>query len=333
METVVAAKRIQKKTPKPDSFDWLQARKVVSVLLAVTWAFLYFFRPYITEAITIWPSWVWIVPGVCIAFTFDKNQLWKVIKPALVAWMTVGLLFSEVWRVVIPAATPQEDSVRVVTLNVAGLMKEALIEVAQSNPDVVFIQESGGVAKFDELVKDTFGEQFDSAEGDDCSVLVRGSVISDIREEMNHTIVHARLESGRSVMLVSLRMQPPSGRMDFWRTSFWPHYGDHRINHIKEMEEIWASVESHRIGTPMILGGDFNAVPDGEITHVFNGTLEDSFKNAGSGWYGTALNSYPFFRIDQVWSSKQLRAIGSRAKKSEVSDHRMVVADFIWSGD
>ena len=43
---------------------------------------------------------------------------------------------------------------------------------------------------------------------------------------------------------------------------------------------------------------------------------------------GTAINEYPFVRIDQIWHTDKLRPAVVWAKKSNSSDHRIVISDF-----
>ena len=42
-----------------------------------------------------------------------------------------------------------------------------------------------------------------------------------------------------------------------------------------------------------------------------------------------ALSDIPLLRIDQIWTSDHFRAVRVRARKTEHSDHRMVVCDLL----
>ena len=52
---------------------------------------------------------------------------------------------------------------------------------------------------------------------------------------------------------------------------------------------------------------------------------------AGRGWGATIIDiaGVPLIRIDQIWTSRQLRATNAFADRPCRSDHRLVVADFL----
>lgn len=311
----------------------VSVRGRISVVLALLIAGLYLFRPLALEAVTVWPSWIWLLPGVVISLTMKRKLIWKAVRWPLLAWFLVGALFSEVRSVVsLPAARPlaRSEVLRVVTFNLSGEMTAGLKEIAEHGPDIVLVQESASVSDLGALVDEALGSDYEAVVGVDCSVFVKGRIVEEDTSSTNFTLVRAVLESGAELYIVSLRMYPPWPRLDYWTLDCWRSYSEHRVDHIDELKEIWSSVTKICGDSPVIFGGDFNVVPCRGITEVFEGEMTDSFKVSGRGWYATALNSMPLFRIDQVWSSGELRAYESRSYRSAVSDHRSVVADFVW---
>ncbi|MFW5697628.1 MAG: endonuclease/exonuclease/phosphatase family protein [Fimbriimonadaceae bacterium] len=80
-----------------------------------------------------------------------------------------------------------------------------------------------------------------------------------------------------------------------------------------------------------MVGGDFNTPPDADVTQALTGGLQDAFQQAGRGYGATAVNPYPaIVRIDQIWFSENLGATASWVHKTEHSDHRAVVAEFVY---
>lgn len=281
-----------------------------------------------TEAITIWPSWIWAVPGLLMVL--DRRQLWRHARWPLLAWSVLAIGFSEVWRIVLlPRGEPGE--VRVVTLNTGGDMMGAMREVAELDPDIVLLQESAMLPSEEKAVAQVFGPGHEVIVGVDASVIVRGRIVGSELPTTNHTFVRAELEGGRAIEIVSLRMMAPIARLDYWRKDCWQGYARHRERHLDELAEIWRSVQRMKSDAPLVFGGDFNLVPDKGEQEVLGDELTDSFLAAGRGWYATALSETPFFRIDKVWSSRELRALGTSSHRSRVSDHRYVVADFDWA--
>ena len=56
--------------------------------------------------------------------------------------------------------------------------------------------------------------------------------------------------------------------------------------------------------------------------------LSDSWLETGGGWGATMMNGIPVIRIDRIWLGEGLQPTGSHARKTEHSDHRMVVTEF-----
>jgi len=54
--------------------------------------------------------------------------------------------------------------------------------------------------------------------------------------------------------------------------------------------------------------------------------LHDTFVGDGVGWGGTWHNKFPVLRIDQVWVSRHFKVVAATARRTQHSDHRMVLA-------
>ena len=81
-------------------------------------------------------------------------------------------------------------------------------------------------------------------------------------------------------------------------------------------------------GRPFILGGDFNASPGDAVFRVMPKELSDSFHEVGRGWGGTIINDCPAIRIDRIWHTHEVQPLSAVARKTQFSDHRMVVGEF-----
>jgi endonuclease/exonuclease/phosphatase family metal-dependent hydrolase len=265
-----------------------------------------------------------------MAIVLDSpRRAWTAMRWPVLAWLVVILAHSELWRVILPARLESHD-VRVVSLNTGGFMEGAMREVASLSPDVVLLQESGDIPDRQATVARLFGSGYECVIGRDASVFVKGKILSSYNGQSNFTIARVRLSSGKELDVVSLRLRAPLARMDYWRKECWQTYTQHRVEHLQELRELWRRVNGHRTGAPLVLGGDFNLVPDRTELEILGGELTDSFQVAGRGWYATALEGVSLFRIDKVWCSEQLDPKGTFSHESEPSDHRYVVAQFDW---
>jgi endonuclease/exonuclease/phosphatase (EEP) superfamily protein YafD len=305
----------------------------VSVLLALALIALYWVRPLATEGITIWPAWIWALPGLVLVLDKPK-KLWKSARWPLLAWVGLSVAFSEAWRVALPGGLGEHD-VRVVTLNtgsrrVAGTMEQGMSETAALSPDIVLLQESAEFSDEDDIVRKHYGDEYEGVLGMDASIVVKGVILKSNTERPNFTFATVQLVDGRKLDVVSIRLRAPRVRVDYWTKECWQSYSSHRSGHLEQLQDIWNRVQPLRSGAPLVMGGDFNLVPDAGEVEILGSELVDSYRVAGRGWYATALEGARLFRIDKVWCSKELQPKGTFAHDSEPSDHRYVVAQFDW---
>lgn len=97
--------------------------------------------------------------------------------------------------------------------------------------------------------------------------------------------------------------------------------------HEKEMGDIRNAIEDSPY--PIILAGDFNAVPNSYEYYQISERLTDSFFACGRG-SGTSFHDYKFpIRIDYIFSSKEIKPIEYHIDRSvKLSDHFPVIAKF-----
>ncbi|MDX2285165.1 MAG: endonuclease/exonuclease/phosphatase family protein [Bacteroidia bacterium] len=88
----------------------------------------------------------------------------------------------------------------------------------------------------------------------------------------------------------------------------------------EKVEQVMSYTRSYPY--PLILTGDFNAVPHSRITRQFSAEFRDSFREAGRGlgWSFPVLQVLGI-RIDYQWMNQQVTAVQHRIVRSRVSDH------------
>lgn len=300
------------------------------VVIGVAYGLLYAFRPLLTEGITVWPSWLWASGALFFTIIIKRKARSRILVVPTLIWLIVGVVYSEIWRIVLPINTDSEHALRVVTFNCATYVEESLTEIASLNADIILLQESATIANEKSSIAKILGTEYDFYIGIDASIFVKGKIKSLDSSESNRSIAVVELENGRQIRVVSLRMQPPTARLDFWKNEYWQSFSDHRSQHHDELRTICNDLPIVSTDTSTILGGDFNLVHDAQQAEILGSQMSDSFISAGKGWYGTALNELPLFRIDKIWSSSDLKPITAWSRTSKVSDHRYVVADYNW---
>lgn len=81
---------------------------------------------------------------------------------------------------------------------------------------------------------------------------------------------------------------------------------------------------------PIILAGDFNAVPNSYEYYTLSENLEDTFLKVGKG-SGTSFHDFKFpIKIDHIFASKSITPVSYKVDRSaKISDHFPVIAEFL----
>lgn len=97
--------------------------------------------------------------------------------------------------------------------------------------------------------------------------------------------------------------------------------------HQNEVSEIRKAIDESP--NPVLLAGDFNAVPNSYEYYNLGKGLTDAFVAVGRG-SGTSFHDYKFpIRIDYIFTSKEIKPINYRIdRKVKLSDHFPVIAEF-----
>ncbi len=97
--------------------------------------------------------------------------------------------------------------------------------------------------------------------------------------------------------------------------------------HEKEIVDIRKAI--YNSPYPVILAGDFNAVPNSYEYYKLSEGLTDAFVKVGRG-SATSFHDYKFpIRIDYIFTSKEIKPISYRVDRSvKLSDHFPVIAEF-----
>ena len=319
---------------------WRKGTLYFSAALCVGVVLCYWFQPDRLAALTLVPIWFWLVPALVLARLGYERSRRTLVGVVLLSWLLVvvvgdgelqrlarfGRPPGEVWS----AARSQGKALRVVTLNCRMGSAAAAAEVADYDPDIVLLQESPGREQVEPLARELFGSEGEFLWSADTSILARGRVVAIPNPQAIH-FVHAEvtLASGLEAEVVCLRLNPPVSRLDFWSPGFWRDHRDNRIRHRRELEAVMKSLCSRAETSHVIIGGDFNAPAGDGALDPLAPRLHDTFFEGGRGWGKTGTNEFPLFRVDQIWTSRNLRAETVMARKTKHSDHRLVVSDLI----
>ncbi len=307
------------------------------LLLWIGLALCYALRPDACAAVTLFPAWLWVVPGWLLAVPLRSRP--RLARISAVAWLGFLLLFAEEPRSLIrvrdvePARVAGDVTFRVVSLNCAGGSPEAAAEVAAWNPDLVLLQEVPAERDVEALARRLYGIEGSAVTGYDTAVLARGPLTASLPPRSHGYFVAARLAlpSGQALEVISLRLTPPVVRLDLWSPDCWREQTANRKARRQQMREVAAYLATVPPEVPVVVGGDFNAPAGDGIYWELPPRLRDTFAEAGSGWGNTGLNDLPVSRVDQVWISRPLQTRAAVARRTRHSDHRLVICDLTLS--
>jgi len=303
----------------------------VSVVLCVFLIICYVYRFDVFSAITIFPVWFWLLPGFIITgFGFINVKKRYVILVGMLWVLFVGLIADETIGVlrVFNKSEASENVLRVVTLNCGGGSYKAASEVIEYNPDIVLLQETPSEAEVRQLTEKLFGKAGSFVRDMDNTIIVKGSIESADDENLRPYCIraHVQLYSGIEFEVVSLRLKPFNVRFDLWSADCWRSYMYNRRERRTKMTAIKDSLNNVSSEIPILIGGDFNVPAGDALFFVLQPQFHDVFVEGGRGWGNTIMNDIPVHRFDQIWASEHFIAYNVKARKTQYSDHRIVVA-------
>jgi endonuclease/exonuclease/phosphatase family metal-dependent hydrolase len=306
---------------------------------------LYVRLPNRFAAFTVFPIWVWGLIGLFVAaisFVYYRGRLSLVVS---LIWSFTILIFadesSSLGRIGQPElqagkAKPHARGrvLRVVTLNCAR-RTDPYEAVAPFQPDIVFLQEiphTYRLKKFIDEIYDGKGDyRYNVAKS--CAVVVNGTIEFEVSvPKFRCQLLTVKLATGESVQLMNLHLNGAATNLRLWEREAWR---EHRINREARQTELTYEMGLLRQKTaypriPALIAGDFNAPANDAVYKLIGKDFTDAFEEVGTGWGNTFHRSLPLLRIDHLYSSKQLIPIRSKAVRLEGSDHRMVIADYIF---
>lgn len=297
-------------------------RTTIAGILIVALTTLYLLRPDFAQALHWWPMAVW-TPFIALPFaTFRPRPVRKASLICLAVWFVAVIGAGEPsWRFILPAAEVQ--GLRVVSLNCAGGTAEAAMEAFSVGANVVLLQEVAAQPEFDKVAKSR--GYVSAAFGPDAAIYVQHD-FRYFNASSGIDFARAEVELGRRrLKVVSLRLQPPVFRLDWYSPDCWRTYSDD----LKTRRERVAELASG-LGDAFIIGGDFNTTNPTTFRSI---PATEAHRASGRGWPGTGTNDFPLVRVDQIWGSNAIAWKQAYVQKTMNSDHRMVIADFELIGE
>jgi endonuclease/exonuclease/phosphatase (EEP) superfamily protein YafD len=235
----------------------------------------YILQPDWLAPVTLVPAWCWCALGVLMiggGLVRRGGRRWS--AAVLLLWVAFAVAFVEEGRslarrfafggahqAAFQSARPRGRAVRVVSLNCDGNAR-SVAEVKDVAADIVLLQESPPLEQLEVLSRDLFGDAGSAISAGDTSMIVHGQ-IEPHNVDRRLPFLHATVEltTGLKVEVLSVRLNPPVSRLDFYRPDFWEDHRANRVKHRRQIEEVMQRIGRIDRRMPVIVGGDFNAPP------------------------------------------------------------------------
>jgi endonuclease/exonuclease/phosphatase (EEP) superfamily protein YafD len=307
-----------------------------SIALCLAVAIVFWLQPNPCAAMLVLPRWMWILPGLILAALGWTRQRKKAALVAIILWLLYIIFFAQEIRSLFrfphhSASDPKNASaLRVISLNCNGGNEKAAAEVSDYHPDLVFFEESPLRPIVKAMATRLLGPEAESLGGSDVSIIARGKLTPiPVEYPESAPFAHARIQfaSGPIVDVFAVRLQPYNIRADLWSPDCWRNQCKIRQQQRSQFERLEREIAKIPSDIPVIVGGDFNLPAGDKLFDGLCSRLTDTFRQRGNGWGDTLDNDFPVLRIDQVWSDQHFHVASVEARRTQNSDHRMVVCD------
>ncbi len=298
-------------------------------------------------ALTIFPFWAWGLVGLGmagLAWLLTRQRLALAVSGL---WLVTLLGFSDETRPMLralgekpepgppaPAAGGQRVR-RVVTLNCkAGFFNPSAVrEVIPWQPDVVLFQETPSVQVLQKLAQEMYGglPTEHAAGNHECGIITRGLIQSSVQGNLPNSLsALIRFDDGTELMVASVHLSAAETDVRLYTREALYKHAVNRLARRSEMQRLVAVQILMNGQRPALIGGDFNAPAGDAVFRLLSSAgFTDAVAAVGAGWPNTYPNQAPMLRIDHQWSNARVQPVRARVVKSQHSDHRLVICDYV----
>lgn len=287
------------------------------------------------------PQWPWALPcGLLVPWYL--LTAWRFLwAPALLLVWVCGPIMGLSLGLARFAHPAEGVRLRVMTYNVKWGDRDAerlVANVAAANPDVVIMQDSGGVLRNKLAALRKRG--WSAVQRSQFSVLSRfpisGVATQWLTPARQQDCLRCVLHVGQTpVTLYNVHLMTPR-----WALGAVAESGSDAAHDVQQNADVRlheAAGLAEKLATvngPCLIAGDLNApVQSLACQTLLNHGLKDAYSEAGCGYgytYGqSTLVRCPFVRIDHVLVSAQLQVVRCSAGSPDGSDHSPVIADLL----
>lgn len=309
-----------------------RAALAASASLCLALALCYAWQPDAFAVLTFIPAYCWAAAGLLLAALGAVGAPRGAVLAVCALWLAFALLVPEeaaaLFRGLLPRAAPRREAfVRVVSLNCYVGTDTAARELRELDPDVVLLQEAPGRAAVEALARELFGAGGGVGWAPGSAILARGGLEGVLTASPRFTHALVNLGVGGPWRFFNVHLLPPEACFSPLNPRCWRVHLRHRREKRAELAALDAELARLPQDVPVVAGGDFNVPGRDRALRSLGPRLRDAAAAAGHGWPGTVRSDIPLLRFDQIWLSRGLVPLSVLVRRTERSDHRLVVAD------
>jgi hypothetical protein len=289
-------------------------------------------------AVTLVPVWLWAGVGAIIALLCWIICRGVVPGVLLCLFLITGIGFSEeavgiVRELIIslkktPAEAPAGKILRIVNVRCGG-EEASLRKAAESNPDVLIVQEAPEKTILEAVADQLYGLERSVTVVGTKAILGRGEALAVIGDPESPAL-HVRLKRPDGLVLDVSNLDLPgcTPRIDIWRPDEWSDLIAARIENRRLVRNHLGEHPINRQSIGRIIGGGFGTPPGDDVFRPLeNSGMLDTYAEVGTGWGNTHPSDYPLLRLDQVWVSPNLQPRQSTTRLNTAGKNRIVVSE------
>jgi len=289
----------------------------------------------LSTVVAFGPRWAWGLPLLPLLLPRLRGAvvLPLMVGAWIVLWPIMGFVAAGAWAGSVSA--PGRPA-RIITANLGSrqLVSGLLVAmIARLGPDLVLMQECT------ERAEPAFPRELWSFHEDDGLCIASRHSIDNVnvryrRDEPGHGAFAARYRirfHETAIEVANLHLDSPrEGFTSILRGAGGLAGVQAAIEQRRAQSRIVRAWLDHADPSAMIVGGDFNAMPDGAIYRESWSHLVNAYSVGGIGWGYTKYESWAIAaRIDHILVGPRWKVTSAWVEGSDGSDHRPLVADLV----
>ncbi len=291
---------------------------LLTSLLALHVLYIVGDRTWWGEFVAVWPPIGW--------FVLLAPAVWRTRSVPSTLLLLLLLGAHGEWPRLSHQSVAQTGRLRVVSWNVAGNPRCWSI-LRELQPDLVLVQESAG-GPAPAWAGATWVPGFDPGTLSRFPLSVQPT--RKVGPWVEPQVLLLELPRGSKLVVVNVRLVLPA--VVTWVAGGFqgsPRYGhEARVAQFPALAELVHATMRSTGAQSALVCGDFNSPATLPSYAPMRRFLVDAWETAGRGWPGTATSELPLARIDQCWSTPDLRAVSARTIRAGVSDHRLLLVEY-----